>query len=140
MSTLNNIFLASLLAMLSTTALAHSPAGEEKLTSLVDATLPAQVWVNAKALHVQFAPGASAAPHTHPGPVFVVVVAGKVESSLDGGKVESYSVGDAWYEAPGQEHRVARNASQTEPAAVVAWLLSDGKTPLVKPLGVPAAR
>ena len=125
------------LALLSGLAHAHGGgAGDETVTPVAQAQLPANVGTDAKALRVEFAPGATSRPHTHPGPVFVVVVAGEVESSLDDGPVHTYKAGDAWYEAPGQEHRVTRNPSKSQSAVLVAWLLSDGKAPLVKPLAV----
>ncbi|MGY4534295.1 quercetin dioxygenase-like cupin family protein [Pseudomonas sp. TE3786] len=121
--------------LFSTVAHAHGGgAGDETVTPLAQAQLPASIGSDAKALRVEFAPGAASRPHTHPGPVFVVVVCGTVESSLDDGPVHTYAAGEAWYEAPGQEHRVTRNPSKSEPAVLVAWLLSDGKVPLVKPL------
>ncbi len=127
---------ALLLTLFTSLAHAHGGgAGDETVAPVAHANLPAVASSDATALRVEFAPGATSKPHRHPGPVFVVVVSGAVESSLDGGPLHTYKAGDAWYEAPGQEHRVTRNASQSEPAVLVAWLLSDGKTPLVKPLG-----
>jgi quercetin dioxygenase-like cupin family protein len=126
---------ALVLLMASGMAHAHGGgAGDETVTPVAQAQLPANVGSDAKALRVEFAPGATSKPHTHPGPVFVVVVSGVVESSLDDGPVHTYKAGDAWYEAPGQEHRVTRNPSKRNAAVLVAWLLSDGKAPLVKPL------
>ena len=123
------------LALLSGLAHAHGGgAGDEQITPVAHATMPATVGSNAEALRVEFAPGATSRPHTHPGPVFVVVVSGEVESQLDNGPVHTYKAGDAWYEAAGQEHRVTRNPSKSTSAVLVAWLLSDGKAPLVKPL------
>ncbi|WP_193165320.1 cupin domain-containing protein [Microbulbifer hainanensis] len=121
------------LAVCSGPALAHGGAGDEEVKQLAEAQLPKQANTHATALRVDFAPGATSKPHTHPGPVFVVVISGEVESALDGEAPKRYKAGDAWYEAPGQLHRITRNASQTKPATLVAWLLSDGSTPLVKP-------
>ncbi|MEK1939892.1 MAG: cupin domain-containing protein [Pseudomonas sp.] len=133
-----SIRLAALaLALLSGLAHAHGGgAGDETVSPVAQAQLPASVGTDAKALRVEFAPGATSRPHTHPGPVFVVVVAGEMESSLDDGPVHTYKAGDTWYEAPGQAHRVTRNPSKRQPAVLVAWLLSDGKAPLVKPLAL----
>lgn len=126
-------FGAALLLLASGAALAHGGAGEEDVRPLAAAQLPATPAAQATALRVDFAPGATSRPHSHPGPVFVVVVVGTVESALDGGAVQRFTAGDAWYEAPGQLHRITRNASQTAPATLVAWLLSDGQAPLVQP-------
>ncbi|WP_375739081.1 cupin domain-containing protein [Pseudomonas boanensis] len=124
----------SLATFVSGSVLAHGGAGDEAVTPVAEARLPQQAGSHAKALRVDFAPGATSRPHTHPGAVFVVVVSGEVESALDGEAPKRFKAGDAWYEAPEQLHRVTRNASTTQPASLVAWLLSDGKTPLVKPI------
>jgi quercetin dioxygenase-like cupin family protein len=131
-------FGAALLLLASGAALAHGGAGEEDVRSLAEVQLPATPAAQATALRVDFAPGATSRPHSHPGPVFVVVVEGEVESALGGGAVQRFKAGDTWYEAPGQLHRITRNASQTAPATLVGWLLSDGKTPLVQPLAAEA--
>jgi len=129
---------AALLLLASGAALAHGGAGEEEVRPLAEAQLPATPAAQATALRVDFAPGATSRPHSHPGPVFVVVVAGTVESALGSGAVQRFTAGEAWYEAPGQLHRITRNASQTESATLVAWLLSDGQAPLVQPLAAEA--
>ncbi|UVJ46546.1 cupin domain-containing protein [Pseudomonas sp. LS1212] len=96
--------------------------------------MPPQAFEQATAVRVDFAPGASSTTHQHPGHVFVVVLSGEVESALDGQPAQRFRAGQAWYESPGQLHRVARNASSSEPASLVAWLLSDGKQQLVQPV------
>jgi len=124
---------ALLAALASPVVLAHEGAGDEDVKAVAEAVLPHQASARATALRVEFAPGATSQPHTHPGPVFVVVVSGEVESALDGEPPQRYQAGDAWYEEPGQLHRITRNASQTGTAVLVAWLLSDGQAPLLSP-------
>jgi quercetin dioxygenase-like cupin family protein len=121
--------------LLSSMALAHGGgAGDEVVTPIAQAVLPPQVFKRANALRVDFAPGATSSAHRHPGHVFVVVLSGEVESALDGQPAQRFKAGDAWYESPKQLHRVTRNASESEPASLVAWLLSDGKEALVQPV------
>lgn len=124
------------MALLSTVAQAHGSggAGEEVVTPVAQTTLPPQLYRTATALRVDFAPGATSTPHRHPGHVFVVVLSGEVESALDGQAPQRFKAGDAWYESPMQLHRITRNASSSEPASLVAWLLSDGKEALVQPV------
>ncbi|HWV09946.1 MAG TPA: cupin domain-containing protein [Pseudomonas sp.] len=127
------MFVGALL-LASGAALAHGGgAGDETVTPLVKVTLPEGVPPHAVALRVEFAPGATSTPHTHPGPAFVVVVEGELESAMGLGPVQRFKAGDAWYEASGDLHRVARNASSTQRAVLVAWLLSDGQSELVSP-------
>lgn len=129
-----SIAIFALSALASAAALGHGGAGEEQVTPIAAAQLPAQAGSHAQALRVEFAPGQISTPHRHPGPVLVVVVSGEVESALDNQPPQRFKAGDAWYEAPGQVHRVARNPSASQPAVLVAWLLSDGRSPLVKPV------
>lgn len=127
-----SIALFALSALVSAAALGHG--GEETVTPIAAAQVPAQAGSHAQALRVEFAPGQTSVPHRHPGPVFVVVVSGEVESALDDQPPQRFKAGEAWYEAPGQVHRVTRNPSAREPAVLVAWLLSNGDTPLVTPV------
>lgn len=108
--------------------------GDESVTPVAAAVLPSQANPHAVAVRVEFPPGGASPAHTHPGPVFAVVVSGEIESGLDGEAPQRFKAGQAWYEAPGQVHRVTRNGSKTEPATVVAWILSDGKAALVSPV------
>lgn len=133
MSRSMRVLAGAVVLLVSSVALAHGGAGEERVTPLAKVALPEAGSSQATALRVEFAPGATSQPHRHPGPVFVVVVRGEVESALDDGTVQRFKAGDAWYEAPGQLHRVARNVSASEPAVLVAWLLSDGNSALVEP-------
>lgn len=135
MTAFNRWLITGALVLASSAALAHGGgAGEETVTPLVAVTLPDGIPPHATALRVEFAPGATSTPHTHPGPVFVVVVEGEVESAMGQGQAQRFKAGEAWYEAPGDLHRVARNASTTQRAVLVAWLLSDGQSALVKPM------
>ncbi len=107
-------------------------AGDETVTPIARAALAPVLNKQANAVRVDFAPGATSHPHTHPGHVFAVVLSGEVESALGDQPPQRYKAGDAWYEAPGELHRVTRNASSTAPAMIVAWVLSNGNEPLVR--------
>lgn len=120
--------------LLSSVALAHGGgAGDEVVTPIAQAVLPPKVFESATAVRVDFPPGASSTAHRHPGHVFVVVLSGEIESALDGQPPQRFKAGQAWYEEPRQLHRVTRNASKSEPASLVVWLLSNGKEALVQP-------
>ena len=121
--------------LLSSAVMAHGNGfGEETVTPIAKAVIPPQHFKHATALRVDYAPGATSTTHRHPGHVFVVVLSGEIESAVDGHPPQRFKAGEAWYESPGQLHRVSRNASESEPASLVAWLLSDGKQPLVQPV------
>lgn len=135
MNRLAKTLVVALTGLLSSVAMAHGGgAGDEVVTPLAQTTLPPQAFKSATAVRVDFSPGASSTAHRHPGHVFVVVLSGEVESALDGQPPQRFKEGEAWYESPGQLHRVTRNASDSEPASLAAWLLSDGKEALVQPI------
>lgn len=78
------------------------------------------------ALVVTYQPGGTSLAHRH-GPAFVVayVLSGAIRSQLQGGQPKVYHVGESWTEAPGAHHLVGENASQTEPASLLAIFVAD---------------
>ncbi len=87
---------------------------------------------------VEYAPGAASPPHWHPGPVFGYVLQGRVAIGIDQRPPITYAEGDVWYEAPRHIHRVSRNASATEPAKLLAFLILEKGQPLLEKVEVPA--
>lgn len=86
-------------------------------------------------LVVEFAPGAGSSPHRHPGSTAVFVLEGSVVSEVDPDKPVTYHAGQSWYELPMHTHRVARNASKTRKAKILAVLISATGQDLVLPPG-----
>jgi quercetin dioxygenase-like cupin family protein len=84
-------------------------------------------------LIVEFEAGAGSSPHRHPGSTAVYVLEGSVVSEVDPGKPVTYHAGQSWYELPMHTHRIARNASKTRPAKILAVLISDKGQELVLP-------
>lgn len=75
-------------------------------------------------LELEYKPGGANTPHRHPAPVAVYVLEGAVELQIEGGPLKTYRRGEAFFEPPGALHKVSRNASKTEPARFLAFLLS----------------
>jgi quercetin dioxygenase-like cupin family protein len=76
-------------------------------------------------LIVSYAPGAKTPAHRH-GQSFVVgyVLEGAIRSKLDNGEERIYRAGESWTEKPGAHHSVSENASATEPAKIMAFLVA----------------
>jgi quercetin dioxygenase-like cupin family protein len=76
-------------------------------------------------LIVSYAPGAKTPAHRH-GQSFVVgyVLEGAIRSKLDNGEERIYRAGESWTEKPGAHHSVSENASATEPAKLMAFLVA----------------
>src|SRR5881397_3154099 len=71
--------------------------------------------------HVDYPPGRVGPPHKHAGFVLAYVLQGVVVAKIsDQGPENTYTVGQMFYEQPGATHEVSKNASQTEPARLLA--------------------
>src|SRR5438046_4403034 len=75
--------------------------------------------------HVEYAPGRVGAPHRHAGFVLAYVLEGSVVAKISGqGEEKTYTVGQMFYEQPGATHEVSKNASQTQPARLLAMIFA----------------
>ena len=77
---------------------------------------------------VDYPPGARSAAHRHARSAFIYayVLTGAIRSQVDSEPVRVYRAGETWFERPGAHHRVSENASDTEPARLLAVLIVDG--------------
>lgn len=83
----------------------------------------------ATVLRIDYAPGAKTPSHHHPGHTIVYVVEGSIQNQIGNGPVRTYNAGDTFYEAPHATHRQSFNASDTEPAAAIAFMVHpEGET------------
>ena len=74
---------------------------------------------------VDYPPGRVGATHHHAGFVFAYVLEGAVVTKISGqGEEKTYTTGQMFYEAPGATHEVSKNASQTEPAKLLAMIFA----------------
>jgi len=76
-------------------------------------------------LTVEFPPGGSSPAHRHNAHVFVYVLEGAVEMQVEGGQLVTLGPGQTFYEAPGDIHSVARNASKTKKAKFLVFMIKD---------------
>jgi len=81
-------------------------------------------------LEVHYGPGEASQPHSHPCVVIGYVVEGAIRSQVKGEPEMTYKAGESFYEAPNGVHLVSANASATEPAKFVAYLICDHDAPL----------
>jgi quercetin dioxygenase-like cupin family protein len=65
--------------------------------------------------------------------VFGYVLEGSYRIKLDQGPETMLSKGQTFHEAPGQLHAVSGNASQTEPAKVLAFMIAESGKPITVP-------
>jgi quercetin dioxygenase-like cupin family protein len=76
-------------------------------------------------VRVFYGPGGFTPAHRHAGSVTAYVTKGEIRSQLAGGPVETFGVGQSFFEPPGAVHLVSANASMTEPAELIAVFVAD---------------
>jgi quercetin dioxygenase-like cupin family protein len=76
-------------------------------------------------VRVSYGPGGFSRPHRHAGSVTAYVTEGEIRSQLGGGPLETFAVGQTFFEPPGATHLISANASNTEPAELIAVFVAD---------------
>ena len=88
------------------------------------------------AVVVNYPPGGKSPAHHHARSAFIYayVLSGAVRSQVGDEPPKVYRVGEGFYEVPGAHHRISENASDKEPASLLAVFVVDSKDrPLTTP-------
>jgi quercetin dioxygenase-like cupin family protein len=88
------------------------------------------------ALVVSYPPGGKSPSHRHAGSAFIYahVLSGAIRSQVNDEPAKVYRVGEGFYETPGSRHKVSENASDREPASLLAVFVVDSEdNPLTTP-------
>ncbi len=83
---------------------------------------------------VELPPGASSAPHRHPGPAFGYVIEGELLFQIEGSAPVMYKQGQAFYEPPGVVHLVTRNPSTKQRTRFLAVVIGQQGQPVELPI------
>ena len=80
-----------------------------------------------RAVLVDYEPGAGSPSHRHPTSAFIYarVLEGAIRSKVNDEPERTYKAGASWTEKPGDHHQVSHNASDTEPAKLLATFVVD---------------
>jgi quercetin dioxygenase-like cupin family protein len=81
------------------------------------------------AVVVNYPPGGRSLPHRHAASAFIYahVPSGAVRSQVGDEPAKVYHAGEGFYEMPGSHHRISENASDKEPASLLAVFVVDSK-------------
>jgi uncharacterized protein YbjT (DUF2867 family)/quercetin dioxygenase-like cupin family protein len=107
---------------------AHDTSNEKsKVTLVYEHVLPNVPGKSIKGVLVEYQPGGSSPAHTHPHSAFIyaTVLEGAIRSQVNNGPVMVYRAGESFSEMPGDHHGVSANASETEPARLLAVFVVD---------------
>jgi quercetin dioxygenase-like cupin family protein len=103
----------------------------ERITPVLD--FPSRDGLAVQAIRVDYEPGGfMRGTHRHPAGAYVYVIEGSVRLGLDDREPVVLKAGESFYEPPGAQHSVSRNASQELPASLIAFfVLGEGERPTI---------
>ena len=82
---------------------------------------------------VDYPPGRVGKVHHHAGFVLAYVLEGNVVTKVSGQEEKTYRPGEMFFEPPGSTHEVSRNASESQPAKLLALIFAKKGVPLTMP-------
>ena len=116
--------------------LAVPGAKSSKVTLVYQHALPGVPGKSIKGVTVEYGPAGYSPSHTHAKSaiIYATVIEGSVRMQVNEGPEVTYRAGQNWTEKPGDHHRVSANASQTQPAKILAvFVVDDVDTELTIP-------
>jgi quercetin dioxygenase-like cupin family protein len=119
----------SLACLMSSTLLAQ----QAKVTDLMSKDLTNLPGKEGLMITVDYPPGTVDPIHRHNAHAFVYVLEGTIVMQVRGGKEVTLTPGQTFYEGPDDVHVVGRNASKTQPAKFVVFLVKDKGAPVFLP-------
>ena len=124
---LNRFFCGLALLSLAFPPAFAADAPKSKVSVVFDHVLPNVPGKSMRGVLVEYPPGGASAAHTHPHSAFIyaTVLEGAVTSKVNDGPETVYTAGQSFAEMPGDHHAVSRNASDTEPARLLAVFVVD---------------
>jgi quercetin dioxygenase-like cupin family protein len=125
---MRSILCALIVAVLPFSALAQAPKEKAaKVTLVYQHELPNVPGKSVKGVLVEYGPGGYSSGHTHAKSAFIyaTVLEGAIKSQINDGPVTVYKAGQSFSEMPGDRHGVSANASETEPAKLLAVFVVD---------------
>ena len=111
-----------------------APPGAPTVAQLMARDLDGISNKEALLITVTYLPGGASLPHRHDAQVFVYVLEGAMTMQVDGSAPVTLRPGQTFYEGPQDVHRVSANASQTEPAKILVFMVKDKRKPASRPV------
>jgi quercetin dioxygenase-like cupin family protein len=107
----------------------------DHVTPVFAKRLPNVPGKNLTAVIVFYPPGGKSVSHNHAGSVLAYVLSGAIRSQNSAtGPVQVFRVGETFFEPPGSTRLISENASDTEPASLLAVFVADNGAVLTTPV------
>ena len=105
----------------------HGAPARETVTAVANTPIPNLPGKRLVSRIIDYPPGGGSISHRHARSAFIYayVLAGLIRSQVDDEPARVYRPGETWFENPGAHHRVSENASDTEPARLLAVVIVD---------------
>ena len=123
-----------LLLVLAGLVVGNAVAEEAKVTPLLSKELKESSGQEGLMMIVEYPPGNADPIHRHNAHGFIYVLEGSVVMQVKGGKQVTLTSGQTFYEGPEDVHVVGRNASNTQPAKLLVFLVKDKGAPVLVPV------
>ena len=129
----------SLVLVLAAIALGFSFSGSaqtEQVKVVLEHVIPNIEGKSMVAVVVTYPPAGKSPAHHHARSAFIYahVLSGAIRSQVGDEPAKVYQVGQGFYEVPGSHHRISENASDRDPASLLAVFVVDSND---KPLTIP---
>jgi quercetin dioxygenase-like cupin family protein len=105
-----------------------------KVTELMTKPLADYPGKEALLIEVEYPPGGADPVHRHDAHAIVYVLEGSIVMGVRGAEPVTLTAGQTFYEGPDDIHTIGRNASTTEPAKFVVFLLKNSGAPVLTPV------
>jgi len=114
-------------SILAAHAAENGPAASAKVTVVFDQALPNVPGKSMKGVLVEYGPGGSSPAHIHARSAFIyaTVLEGAIRSQVNDGPAKVFKKGENFSERPGDRHGISANASDSEPAKLLAVFVVD---------------
>jgi quercetin dioxygenase-like cupin family protein len=123
-----------LLCLVPLCLVAAAPAAPgPNVTSLISKELKDIPGKEGLMITVEYPPGGADPVHRHNAHGFIYVLEGTVVMQVRGDKEVTLTPGQTFYEGHDDVHVVGRNASTTEPAKILVFLVKDKGAPVLLP-------
>jgi len=123
-----------LLLVLASLIVDTAVAEEAKVIPLLSKDLTGSPGKEGLMMVVEYPPGNADPIHRHNAHGFIYVLQGSVVMQVKGGRQVTLTSGQTFYEGPDDVHVVGRNASSTQPAKLLVFLVKDKGAPVLVPV------
>ncbi len=124
---------AAVVVALITLGLSGVAQAQTKATPVLTKDLPDLAGKEVAISKIVYPPGFSSPAHRHDANTFVYVLEGTMIMSVGGGQSVTLGPGQTFYESPSDVHAVSKNASATEPATILVFMIKDKGKPASRP-------